>query len=102
MKKLILPLLAVLSSCTAEPIAKFYVIGFEDKVSSIVLYDDSTYIQDFTEMGQISKDTGFWKGSYAPDSTLVTYEILEDGSWLGALYYTAEHDTLQLKEWTIR
>ena len=102
MRKFVIPLMILMASCSAEPIAKFYVVGFEDKVSGIVLYDDSTYIQEFTEKDVLAKDSGFWKGRFAQDSTLITYEVLEDGTWLGASYFTAECDTLQLTEWTIR
>jgi|SRR5690606_4720395 hypothetical protein len=95
-------IIIILISCGKEPIIKFDVVGLYEKHSTLVLYKVSTYMQLFDENGESKKEFGQWKGSYEPDSTLQTYIVLEDGSWLGSSTYENIKDTLRLTGFSIR
>jgi hypothetical protein len=102
MNKLLIPILSIFISCNPNPVAKFDVVGLYGNISTIQIHEDSTYVHVFYEKGEKHKEFGKWKGSFKPDSTLITYIELENGSRLCSYHYKNINDTLKLTEWSIQ
>lgn len=89
-------------ACKSEPIREFNVLGLHGKKSTLILSQDSTYIQVFDMKEKTINETGKWKGSFKPDSILITYIELKNGSVLSSSKYINKKDTLKLIEWSIQ
>ena len=94
MKRFLIPMILFLSSCSSNTVAEFDAIGHNEELFSIILKEDSSYIQEDFVDGVLHRDYGSWKGSFKLDSTLTTYIVLENGSILGSNTYKNINDTL--------
>lgn len=101
-KNLFVFIITLLVSCEKESLRKFDVVGLYEKHSTLILYKDSTYLQIFEENNESQKEFGQWKGSFEADSTLQTYIVLKDGSWLCSSSYENIDDTLRLIGFSIQ